>query len=147
MKTKKNEEYMESQITIMSVFGFPFFIKSYILLENIIVKGKKVKSSLYHHILFTVFMRCRIFETHSPKLNIHKYNNYNIIEIYINRLSLTMQIFLAMDCLILMSETYLHFRKNQKHLPRNFFPPRRLDSCTLAIIFWVMCISKICTKT
>ena len=23
----------------------------------------------------------------TPKLNIHKYNNYNIIEIYINRLS------------------------------------------------------------
>ena len=46
MKTKKNEEYKESQITIMSVFGFPFFIKSYVLLENIIVKGKKVKSSL-----------------------------------------------------------------------------------------------------
>ena len=124
MKTKKNEEYKESQITIMSVFGFPFFIKSYVLLENIIVKGKKVKSSLYHHILFTVFMRCRIFETQSPKLNIHKYN-YNIIEIYINRLSLTMQISIAMDCLILMSEKYLHFRKDQKHHPRNFFPPCR----------------------
>ena len=62
MKTKKNEEYKESQITTMSIFGFTFFIKNYILLKNIVVKGKKVKSSLYHHISFTVFMRCRIFE-------------------------------------------------------------------------------------
>ena len=61
----------------------------------------------------------------TPKLNIHKYNNYNIIEIYINRLSLTMQIFIAMDYLILMSEKYLHFRKQQKHVPRSFFSPRR----------------------
>ena len=60
---KKNEEYKESQITTMSIFGFIFFIKSYILLKNILVKGKKVKSSLYHPISFTVFMRCRIFET------------------------------------------------------------------------------------
>ena len=125
MKTKKNEEYKGSQITIMSIFGFTFFIKNYILLKNIIVKGKKVKSSLYHHISFTVFMRCRIFETQSPKLNIHKYNNYNIIEIYINRLNLTIQNFIVMDYLILMSEKYLHFRKRQKHLPRNSFSPRR----------------------
>ena len=63
MKTKKNEEYKESQITTMSIFGFTFFIKNYILLKNIVVKGKKVKSSLYHHISFTVFTCFRIFET------------------------------------------------------------------------------------
>ena len=63
MKTKKNEEYKESQITTMSIFGFTFFIKNYILLKNIVVKGKKVKSSLYHHISFTVFMHCKIFQT------------------------------------------------------------------------------------
>ena len=34
-----------------------------------------------------------------------------------------MQIFIAMDYLILMSEKYLHFRKRQKHVPRNFFLP------------------------
>ena len=51
MKTKKNEEYKESQITAMSIFGFTFFIKKCILLKNIVVvKGKKVKSSLNHHI-------------------------------------------------------------------------------------------------
>ena len=44
-------------------------------------------------------MRCRIFKTHIdlPKLNIHNFDNYNIIKTYINRLSLTMQIFIAMD--------------------------------------------------
>ena len=62
MKIKKLEEYKESQITTMSILGFTFFIKNYILLKNIVVKGKKVKSSLYHHIPFTVFMSCRIFE-------------------------------------------------------------------------------------
>ena len=38
--------------------------KKYIFcLKNIVVKGKKLKSSLYHHILLTVFKCCRIFET------------------------------------------------------------------------------------
>ena len=46
MKTKKNEEYKESQITTISIFGFTFFIKNYILLKNIVVKGKKVKKYL-----------------------------------------------------------------------------------------------------
>ena len=37
---------------------FYFCIKNYILLENIVWKN-----SLHHHILFTVFMSCRIFVT------------------------------------------------------------------------------------
>ena len=57
----------------------------------------------------------------TPKLNIHKYANYNIIEIYINRLSTTTQIFIAMDYLIMMSEKYLYFRKRKKHLTMKFF--------------------------
>ena len=47
----------------MSIFDFTFFIKNYILLKNMIVKGKKVKGSLYHDTSFTVFMHCRISET------------------------------------------------------------------------------------
>ena len=46
-----------------------------------------------------------------PKLNIHKYTNYNMIEIYINRLSNTIRIFIAMDFSIMMLEKYFHFRK------------------------------------
>ena len=126
MKTKKNEECKECQITT-TICGFTFFIKNYILLINIVVKGKKVKSSSYHHISFTVFMRCRYLKrsNDTSKLNIHKYNNYNIIKIHINRLTLTMQILIAMDYLILMSEKYLHFTKRQKHVARNLFSPRR----------------------
>ena len=63
MKTKKNEECKESQIAKVSISGCTFFIKKYILLQNLAVKGKKVKCSFYHQISFTVFMRCRIFET------------------------------------------------------------------------------------
>ena len=37
----------------------------------------------------------------TSKLNIHKYTNYNIIEIYIDRLSITTQIFIAMKYLII----------------------------------------------
>ena len=44
---------------------------------------------LYHEILFTVFMRCLKFTDDTPKLNIHKYINYNIIKTYIKRLSTT----------------------------------------------------------
>ena len=56
------------------------------------------------------------------KLNIQKYTDYYIIEVYINRLSATMQIFITMDHLILMSEEYLLFKKRQNHVARNFFP-------------------------
>ena len=99
---EENEECKESQITTMSTFGFTFYIKNSILLKNVVVKGKKVKSSLctFHLQFFSVagyLKRCN----DTPKLNIHKYNNYNIIEIYINRLSLTMQIFIAMNYLML----------------------------------------------
>ena len=33
----------------------------------------------------------------TPKFNKHKYTNHNIIEICINRLSITTQIFITMD--------------------------------------------------
>ena len=72
MKTKKNEEYKESQIITISIFGFTFFIKSFILLKNIVAKGKKVKSSLYHHISFTGVVGYLKRSNDTPKLNIHK---------------------------------------------------------------------------
>ena len=58
----------------------------------------------------------------TPKFNTHKYTIYNIIDVNINRLSTTTQIFIAIDYSILMSEKYFHFRKRQKHLARTFFP-------------------------
>ena len=50
MKTNKNEQYKESQITIMTISGFTFFYKKLHFTQNIVVKGKTVKSVLYHYI-------------------------------------------------------------------------------------------------
>ena len=85
----------------------------------------------------------------TSKLNIHKYTNFNIIEIYINRLSITPQIFIAMDYLTMMSEKYLYFKKRKKHLARKFFPhPVKVTgSMYFGNIFGIICFSKICAKT
>ena len=62
----------------------------------------------------------------TPKLNMHKYISYNIIEIYINRLSTTTQIFITMDYLMMVSEKCFHFRKRRMHFGRDILsPPRR----------------------
>ena len=70
------------------------------------------------------------------------------IEINAHRLSTTMQIFMAMDYLILMSEKYVCFRKRKKNVLRNFFSPR-ISNWTMYFgnIFRIICISKICAKT
>ena len=54
---KKKEEYQESEHLwfSMNIFGFTFYIKNHILLESI--------TESQNHILFTLFMRCRIFGT------------------------------------------------------------------------------------
>ena len=109
------------------------------------------KSSLYHHILFTVFMRSNIFEMCSNnrrKLNIHKHTNYIIIEKYINRLSATTQNFIAMEYFILMSEKHLHFRKKKKACDKEIFSHsvEVTESMHFGNIFRIMFISKICTK-
>ena len=62
-------------------------VLSYILLENIIEK----ENCLYHQILFT-FLCVAGYLKHNNDvsiLNIPKYTNYVIIEIYLNRLSTT----------------------------------------------------------
>ena len=54
---------------------------------------------LCNEVLFT-FLCVAGYLKHSnntPKLNIHKYTNYNIVGICINRLSITTQIFITMD--------------------------------------------------
>ena len=38
MERKKNKQYEESQITTMKIFGITFYVKHFILLENIIWK-------------------------------------------------------------------------------------------------------------
>ena len=148
VKRKKNKEYEESQITTIYIFGFILYYAR---------KHNLKKSCLYHQILFTVFMCCMIIYIilciHSND-DIHnsndKYTNCNIIEIYINRLSTTTEIFIALDYLIMMSEKYLYFRKRKKnHLARTFFthPKEVTGSMYFGNIFRIMCLPKICTKT
>ena len=61
MNRKKNEEYKESQITTINTFGFAFYMKNYYFARKQSLRKKP--SRLYRYILFTVFARCRIFET------------------------------------------------------------------------------------
>ena len=120
MKRKKNEDYEEIQIITMYMFSFKFYY---------VQKYNLNKSCLY--------------------LNIHKYTNYNIIEIYINRLSTTTQIFIVMDYLIMMSREVTYFRKRTKHLVRKFLthPIEVTGSMYFGNIFQIIRLPKICTKT
>ena len=117
------------------------------MLENII--WKKVVYTIKFYLQFLCVAGYLKHSNDTPNLNIHKYTNYNIIEIYINRLSTTTQIFIAMDYLIMMSEKYLYFRKRKKHLARTFFthPIEVTGSMYFGNIFRIMCLLKICMKT
>ena len=44
MKRKKNEEYGQSQLTAVNIFGFTVYIKDYILFENTVWKNYFVPS-------------------------------------------------------------------------------------------------------
>ena len=94
---------------------------NYILLENILTKKKDVFPIQF----YLQFLRVAGYLKHSndtPNLNIDEYTNYNIIEMYINRLSTATQIFIAMNYLIVMSEKYPYFRKRKKKLTGTFLP-------------------------
>ena len=118
MKRKKNEECKksQSQITAINIFGFTFYIKNYILLENIVSKKAVYAIAFYLQFLCVAGYLKRSNDT--SKLNIHKYTNYDIIA---NRLSTTTQILIAMDYFRLVSEKYFHFRKRQKHVAKTPF--------------------------
>ena len=105
MKRKNNEVYDESQITTIYIFGFKLYFAR---------KHNLKKRCLYHQILFTVFIAGYLKRSNDiPNLNIHIYTNNYITEICINRLSTTMQIFIAINHFIMISEKYLHFRKKK----------------------------------
>ena len=91
MERKKNEEYKESQITAISILGLNFYLKNYILLESII-KKKKAIYTITFYLQFSCVAGYLKRSNDTPKLNINKYINYNIIEIYIYRLSTTIAI-------------------------------------------------------
>ena len=87
---------------------------------------KKAVYAITFYLQFSCVARYLKRSNDTLELNIHKYTNYNIIEVYINRLSTTTQIFIAMDYLILMSEKYHHFRKSQKHVLQKYLS----NTCT-----------------
>ena len=95
MKREKNKEYKESQITTINIFGFTFYMKNYILLKNTV--WKKLAYTITFYLQFLCVAGYFKHSNDTPKLKIHKYTNYNIIEIFINRLSSTTQIFIVMD--------------------------------------------------
>ena len=79
MKRNKNEAYEESQITTIYIFGFKLHFAR---------KHNLKKSCLHLQILFRVCMD--IWSTVIIHyVWIHKYKNYNVIDIYINRLGTT----------------------------------------------------------
>ena len=110
MKGKKNVKYKNNQITTIYIFGFKLHF----------TRKQSLKKSCLHlnSCLCTVFIRARYlkYSNDTLKLNIHQYMNYNIIEIYMIRLSTTTQIFIAMDYSIMMS-----LRITQKHFTKTFF--------------------------
>ena len=113
---KKNEEYEENQITTIYIFGFKLYFA-----RKHIDKKKAVCTIQF----YLQFLRVAGYLKHSndtPNLNIDEYTNYNIIEMYINRLSTATQIFIAMNYLIVMSEKYPYFRKRKKKLTGTFLP-------------------------
>ena len=143
-KTLKSEEkekrriqgYLKHLQHTINIFGFTFYIKTLYFVRKHSLK----KSSLYHQILlqFSCVAGYLKASNDTPKLNIRKYTYYNITERYINRLSTTTQIFIAMDCLILMSEKYLHFREKTKALKTKAFGKDIFGN-----ISRIMCISKL----
>ena len=140
VKRKKNEEYEESQITTIYIFGFKLYFS-----RNHNLKVHTIKFYLQFLCVAGYLKHCN----DTPNLNIHKYKNYNIIEIYINRLSTTTQIFIVMDYLIMISEKYLYFRKKNKNIWQGHFftyPIEVTGSMYFKHVFWIMCLPKICTK-
>ena len=137
MERKKNEEYEENQITAIYIFiGF----KLYFVWKHSLKKSCLYLCTMKLYLQFLCVAGYLKRRNDTPKLKIRKYKNYITIEIYINRLSTTTQIFIAMDYSIMMSKKCFHFRKRQKHLAKTFF----------GNIFRTMCssnFSKVCTKS
>ena len=140
LKRMENEDYVESQITTIYIFSFKLYFPG---------KHDLKKSCLYYQILSGLQDIWNTVGSDTPNLNIHKYTNYNIIEIYINRLSTTTQISIAMDYLIMMSEKWLYFRKRKKHVARSIFthPTEITGYMYFEIFFWIMSLPMICAKT
>ena len=96
-KWKKKEEKRRIQgkpNNNKHLWFYPLHQKSYFARKHSL---KKVVYTITFYLQFlcvAAYLKC---SSGTPKLNTHKYTTFNIIEIYINRLSTTTQIFIAMD--------------------------------------------------
>ena len=117
------------------------------MLENIF--WKKAVCTIKFYLQFLCVAGYLKHSNDAPNMNIHEYTNYNIIEIYINRLSTATQIFIAMNYLIVMSEKYLYFGKRKKKIDKDIFthPIKVTGFMYFGNIFRIMCLPKISTKT
>ena len=79
VKRKKNEEYEENQITTIYIFVFKLCF----------ARKQSLKKILKFYLQFLCVAGYLKHSNDTPKLNIHKYTNYDIKEMYINRLSTT----------------------------------------------------------
>ena len=112
MERKKNEEYEESQ---QKVFGLKLYF----------AQKHNLKKIVYSTNFYLQFLSVAGYLKHSidtANLNIQKYTNYNLIEIYINRLSITTQVFIEMYYLIMMSKKHHYFRKRRSIWQGHFLP-------------------------
>ena len=76
---KKSEEYEENQVTTIYIFVFKLCF----------ARKQSLKKILKFYLQFLCVAGYLKHSNDTPELNIHKYTNYNIKEMYINRLSTT----------------------------------------------------------
>ena len=82
VKRKKSEEYQESQIPTIYIFGFKlYFAQKYNLKKRLFIPS---------NFIYSFYALQDIWNTNDTlNLNVHKCTNYNIIEIHTNRLITT----------------------------------------------------------
>ena len=105
IKTLKNEESEKRRIQGKLNNNNKHLWFYFLYKKLYFVRKHSLKKKTVYTVTFYLQFLCAtgyLKRNNDTKLNIHKYTNYNTIEIYMNRLSTTTQIFIAMDYLILM---------------------------------------------
>ena len=74
MKRKKNEEYEESQVTVIYIL---IGLELYFAKKNILKKNCLYLYTMKFCLQFLGLAGCLKHSNDTPKLNIHKYTNYN----------------------------------------------------------------------
>ena len=104
----------------------------------------KILYTIIFYLQFLCVARYLKRSNDTPKFNTHKYDNYNIIEIYINRLCTTMQVFYSNGLLDPGVKESTFILEHDKRMYQEIFS-RFVD--VTESIFRITCISKICIKT